>query len=227
MQERYGIHPSRQLVKLFTAKPYQGADPADARILILGNDANYSSKISEHPFFRRILEYHADGVRFWTGTGFHHPFLLPEYPFDRRRGGVRYHTKFSKLGFSPANAPDISFVELLNVPTTGNTGSDRDQFFSLLNAEHLAWLEDTILSGTPKFVLVNQTLVRSIQSITRKHQSLQRLALLLSNGAAPGMAYNHQGLSIYSGYSFSSSITNDYLRNLSAMMRPFLRVLSA
>lgn len=119
----YGIHPSQKLVKLFAEKPYQGADPKEAKILIIGNDANYSPDNSSHHFFERILEYHADGVGFWRANGVHHPFLLPEYPFDRRKGGVRYHLNFSKLGFGTDHAEAISFVELLNVPTTGNTGA--------------------------------------------------------------------------------------------------------
>ena len=79
-----------------------------------------------HEFFDRILDYHAGGVRFWRDTGVHHPFMLADYPFDRRKGGVRYHLNFSKLKFPPAYAEFISFVELLHMPTIGNTGSNKD-----------------------------------------------------------------------------------------------------
>ena len=66
----FSIHPSKQLVDLFNRKPYQGANPETAKVLILGNDANYSEEISNHSFFDYILEYHDDGVAFWKNTEF-------------------------------------------------------------------------------------------------------------------------------------------------------------
>lgn len=136
---KYEVHPSPELNELFRRRPFQGQDPEQSTVLILGNDANYSADISAHDFFRRIVEYHADGLRFWTKHGTHHPFLLPEYPFDKRIGGVRYHSNFAKMEFSPHNAPHFSFVELLHVPTIGNTGSDQELLFRLLDRNHLQW----------------------------------------------------------------------------------------
>ena len=59
----YSIHPSSKLVDLFKSKPYQGANPENAKILVLGNDANYSEEISNHPFFKYIIEYHNDDLK--------------------------------------------------------------------------------------------------------------------------------------------------------------------
>lgn len=84
MRTKYGIHPSSELVSLFGKKPYQGQAPERAQVVVLGNYANYSAKVSEHPFFKTILSYHRDGVTFWKKHGRHHPFLLDSYPFDRR-----------------------------------------------------------------------------------------------------------------------------------------------
>ena len=117
----YGRHLSSELCKLFRSKPYQGADPASASIIFLGFDANYSEEISDTPFFERILEYHNDGVCFWQRYGVHHPFLLDEYPLNRTKGGVPYHRNFSKLELSADYADQISFVELLDIPTIGTT----------------------------------------------------------------------------------------------------------
>ena len=219
----YGVHPSSELQQLFAHKPYQGADPESAQVLILGNDANYSPQITHSSFFKRILEYHEDGVKFWRRTGCHHPFLLPDYPFDKRQGGVRYHSNFRKLGFTAQDASSFSFVELLRVPTIGNTGSDKSLFFELLEKDHLDWLESLIFSSRRKFVLVNQTLARSITSVTRKKSCLRRLAPLVRNKPAHSIVHRSAGLTIYNGYSFSASVTNAQLERLSSKVRRFIR----
>ena len=209
---KYGIHPSKELVHLFSEKPYQGANPADSKILIIGNDANYSPEISNHRFFERVLEYHEDGVLFWKNSGRHHPFLLDEYPFDRRKGGVKYHRNFSKLGFGPEFASHFSFVELLNIPTTGNTGSDLTLFYKLLDKRHLNWLEDLILRGNKKFIVVNQTLVSLIGKINKKFDFLGDLSRILMKKHAPSIASETPNMVLYNGYSFSHSITRVYTK---------------
>jgi hypothetical protein len=218
----YDVHPSERLVQLFSQKPYQGAEPSDAKVLIIGNDANYSPEITAHGFFNRILEYHEDGVKFWQATGFHHPFVLPEYPFDKRKGGVPYHSNFRKLKFSSADADRFSFVELLNVPTIGNTGANKELFFRLLDAGHLGWLEELIFGGERKFVLVNQTLAKSIALIRKRTGQLGRLAEAIAMKPAPAVAYETTQVTIYNGYSFSASISNDYLERLGRTIRGFV-----
>jgi hypothetical protein len=143
--QKYGIHPSSELIKLFFEKPYQGQIPTKARVLIIGNDANYHPELCEHVFFERVLEYHRDAINFWEKYGVHHPFLLNTYPLDSRKGGVRYHGNFRKLGFDAKHAKSISFIELLNVPTIGNTVSDLNEFIPLMNPTHLKWLDELIL----------------------------------------------------------------------------------
>ena len=191
-------------------------------MLIIGNDANYSVAISRHDFFGKIVEYHSDGIGFWTKHGRHHPFLLTEYPFDKRTGGVRYHRNFAKMEFLQHDAPHFSFIELLNVPTIGNTGSDRGLFFRLLDRKHLQWLEHLIFSPQPKFVLVNQTLVRMIERISRHHNVLTRLSPLLK-GTKPGAAtLETNGTVIHNGYSFSHSVSNAYLSGLGQTIRSYI-----
>ena len=60
----FAIHPSQELVRLFSTKPFQGADPEFASLVFVGLDANYSAGIATEPIFPSILEYHADGPRF-------------------------------------------------------------------------------------------------------------------------------------------------------------------
>ena len=111
----YQIHPSKRLKELFENKPYQGANPLDATFLFIGLDANYAENIEQQAIFSQIVEYHQNGVLFWEKYGIHHPFLLPNYKGD----GKRFHQNFAKIGFSAAQANDISFIELLHVPTFG------------------------------------------------------------------------------------------------------------
>lgn len=219
---KYDVHPSTELVRLFGAKPFQGQDPSKAKILILGNDANYSPEISEHAFFQRILEYHSDGILFWQKHEKHHPFMLNEYPFDKRRGGVPYHLNFSKMGFSSEYAEYFSFVELLNMPTIGNTGDNKERFFELLDRNHLNWIEDLILGGQKKFVIVNQTLVNLIKQIQERLDVFGRLGRILDGKEAPSIILENENVVLFNGYSFSHSVTNAYLDNLRSKIQVFL-----
>ena len=113
----YHIHPSCRLIDLFVAKPYQGVSPDKAKFLFVGLDANYNSSIESNPIFSKIREYHEDGAQFWRQYGVHHPFLLPRYRGD----GKKFHQRFSKIGFTKDQANDVSFAELIDVPTTGRS----------------------------------------------------------------------------------------------------------
>jgi hypothetical protein len=220
--KKYDVHPSPELIEIFRRRPYQGQDPERAQVLIIGNDANYSARIWHHEFFDKIVEYHSDGIRFWTKHGRHHPFLLDEYPFDKLTGGVRYHSNFAKMRFSAHDAPYFSFVELLSVPTIGNTGSDVDLFFRLLDKAHLQWLERLIFAPRPKLVLVNQTLVRKIGRISQHHNVLARLSALLQRAKLGEPILEANGTVIYNGYSFSAAVTNAYLDELGQTIRTFV-----
>ena len=208
---KYDVHPSSELVRLFVAKPFQGQDPSKAKILIIGNDANYSPEISGHVFFSRILDYHSDGILFWQKQKKHHPFMLAEYPFDKKRGGVRYHLNFSKMGFTSEYAECFSFTELLNIPTMGNTGDDKERFFELLDRDHLIGLENLILGGKKKFVIVNRTLVNSIKQIQKRLGVFGRLGRILDGKETPSVILENDNVVLYNGYSFSHSVTNAYL----------------
>jgi hypothetical protein len=101
MTTSYDIHPSVELRELFSSEsiPYQGQDPARAKVVFVGLDANYSADIFAHENMRnRILEYHRDGVEFWKRHDTHHPFLLDEYPLKKNRGGGPIPSKISDDG---------------------------------------------------------------------------------------------------------------------------------
>ena len=148
MSTPYDIHPSAELRKLFSEPsiPFQGQDPQKASVIFVGLDANYAPELFNVGSFReRIIEYHEDGVAFWQRHGVHHPFLLPEYPLPGTQGGRPYHRKFSNMGLTPEFASWVSFVELLNVPTTGSTEDKR--FWELFDLDHAKRLDRLFQDG--------------------------------------------------------------------------------
>lgn len=128
----YLSHPNDKLHQLFSLKPYQGADPAAATFLFFGLDANYDPEIGDKACFSEVVSYLEDGVRYWKERGFHHPFRHPEYKGD----GALYHRRFAEIGFTKEHAEQVSFVELIDVPTSGRSklelaGPLGGHFFSL------------------------------------------------------------------------------------------------
>lgn len=135
----YHPHPSRRLNELFRAKPYQGVDPNLAKFLFVGLDANYDASIESDPIFSRVLEYHEDGAAFWLKHGAHHPFLLDAY----NGSGRFYHKSFADIGFRPEHAELVSFIELMHVPTTGQS----KLILKDLDHQHLLTLKSWIIDG--------------------------------------------------------------------------------
>jgi hypothetical protein len=113
----YFPHPSPALHKAFETRPFQGAAPEDASYIFLGLDANYAEDVEQSSIWPDLLEYLADGVRFWRERRVHHPFVLPAYRGD----GRKYHKTFSRIGFRPEQAHEVCFIELVHVPTFGRS----------------------------------------------------------------------------------------------------------
>lgn len=142
----YNAHPSDALNRAFAARPFQGVEPEKAQFLFVGLDANYSPTVEQSPIFPQLLDYLSDGVGFWRAHGVHHPFLLAEYRGD----GRKYHKTFARIGFTTANADEVSFVELVHVPTFGrNTLVSED-----LDSEHLRRLNHAIEHGNARHVFI-------------------------------------------------------------------------
>lgn len=156
-------HPSETLVNLFKEKPYQGQSPEIAKVIFLSLDANYSEEITNHHFFQYILEYQKNGVSFWQKYGVHHPFILNEYPFKRNADGVPFHKRFSKLGLTKEYAENISFLELLNVPTIGKSSNQNAQFNDLVEITHLKYIDKIIASDRSKLILVSHKTLDRMQ----------------------------------------------------------------
>lgn len=177
MVSTFQRHPSDELVALFSKRPFQGQRPEHSSIIFLSSDANYSPQISDHIFFKKILEYQADGVAFWKRYKCHHPFLLSEYPFKRTMDGVPFHRNFSKLGLGPEHAEHISFLELLDVPTIGMKSTDPEGFFKLVSTTHLQYIESLITSPGRKLIFVSNGVLRDIKFIQKKIKILKCIDL--------------------------------------------------
>jgi hypothetical protein len=139
-------HESIALQEIFKRKPYQGTDPAKAKFLFIGLDANYHPQIDKSPIFGELIKYLDDGPSFWRRNQIHHPFLLNAYRGD----GRKYHQSFSRIGFTSKNADEVSFAELIDVPT-----HNRSQLTAQdLNRSHLERLNEWIVGGSSKYVFI-------------------------------------------------------------------------
>lgn len=185
-------HPSQALNSLFRDKPYQGANPEEAKFLFIGLDANYEAQIDAKPIFEKLREYHKDGAAFWRSHQVHHPFLLPQYTGD----GRFYHRSFARIGFTPEHANQVSFMELLHLPTVGRSSLVPAD----LNEEHLSKLSQIVLAGTAQHIFVPQAVARLMHATGR----FAWLSKRPSEQFGPlGILYRQQAKTVYSHLHFS------------------------
>lgn len=186
------LHPSHVLQTLFKERPFQGANPSTASFLFLGLDANFAPDIETVPHFPDVCEYLKDGVRFWQARSVHHPFLLPGY----HRDGALYHKRFAKIGFLPEHAPQVSFVELIDVPTYGKSHLREED----IDDKHMARLEQWIFRGTIRYVFVPPGAVRLLRTSPRF--SWLKTASDSHMGSLP-VLYSSSKVTIFAPYHFS------------------------
>lgn len=185
----YELHPSRRLVDLFREKPWQGCDPAAAKFLFVGLDANYAADIERS--LPEVFDYHSCGVSFWKKHGVHHPLLLPHY----HGSGKKYHKSFSHIGFTPIHAGMVSFVELLHLPTVGvNKLSPQD-----LSPKHLDQLANLFENGGPDRVFMSS----GVANLLRQTGCFPWLPRQPKNFGALGVLRERQGQTIYQMYHLS------------------------
>ncbi len=142
----YFPHKDRTLHELFLLKPYQGADPATAQFIFFGLDANYAPEVGDQPYFSEIVTYLEDGVGYWRQRGYHHPFRHPDYRGD----GALYHSRFAEIGFTMEHAAQVSFVELIDVPTSGRSNLRPND----LKQSHLDRLLYWVLDGRAAYIFI-------------------------------------------------------------------------
>jgi hypothetical protein len=174
----YKEFPSDEFKKLFIEKPFQGQNPEKATIIIVGIDANYNEELIKDPnkrfFDQHIKLYHDNGAEYWKRKKIHHPFLHKEYPLPKNCGGVPYHRRFSKLNLNPDNYADkVSFIELLNVPTTGNTDDTTfwTLFYEYAYPDHIKNLDNIIKNKIfdNRLILMSHDVLEKLEQIKKKH----------------------------------------------------------
>jgi len=226
--EDYGKHGFGELERIYRDKPYQGQDPRVAKVIFLGRDANYPRIIGDSCFFPLILDYHSDGVAFWNNHGIHHPFLHEDYPYNkdkdkRFKAGVKYHQVFARMHLNSQYADYISFVEILNKPTAGKTGQDKEGwFYNNIEDDHIRRLEDILLGSGEKIIFVPKTVIRvDLKKVKRK---TGRFAWLLeadrnSDKDEPDCILRKGEVSFFKCNHFSSAISNHHLCSIANIIR--------
>jgi hypothetical protein len=173
-------HPSIELQNMF--RGYQGQDPAKAKVILYGVDANYPADVERYTrFFDELRKYNLNGVAFWQQYGMygiHHPFLLykapsklfPQEEFPFKRDSFRYHERFSKLDLVKF-AEFITFVELLSIPTTGSSEKKEKEkvwwklYHDFNSGKHAKSIDEAMELGTPKLVLLPEEVIRKMRKV--------------------------------------------------------------
>lgn len=215
----FRAHHSQQLLGLFRKRPYQGQNPRKSKIIFLSSDANYSPEITDHPFFQEILEYQSDGVGYWKKNNVHHPFLANTYPFDKTQNGRPFHKNFSKLGLDSSYAENISFVELLDIPTIGNKSDDRALFYSLASKSHLEYLDKLFTDSDKRLIFVSGGVLRDMINLKQRFQVFDWLP-----NKKPAGSYHHLGdhNELREIYHFSSSHIHRQLSDIRSQIDEWL-----
>jgi len=152
----YKRHQSENLCLVFKNKPWQGADPLKAKYIFIGLDANYAPDVEDK--VPEIWDYLDNGPGFWRKTGYHHPFRMPQYAGC----GDRYHENFAKIQFEKTEADQVSFIELLHVPTTESKLDVSD-----LDNKHMAWLGNIIEHGEYEYIFIPPSVVNLMRKTGR------------------------------------------------------------
>jgi hypothetical protein len=166
-QMPYKLHDSNKLKDCFKKKPWQGNDPTKASFLFVGLDANFDKDIENR--LPVIFDYLDDGVKYWQSNDVHHPFRLHNF----HGNGRLYHNRFAEIGFSKKHAGLVSFVELLDVPTTGGSNLTASE----LSPDHLCKLAKWFECGSARYIFLVGSKVATLMRRTKKSHGLDLLPL--------------------------------------------------
>lgn len=130
-----------------------------AKYVFLGLDANFAINVETQ--VPEIVSYLKDGPAFWRNTGSHHPFVLDTYSGS---GGL-YHENFKLIEFKPTEAGQVSFIELIEKPTTGrNKLTDKD-----LCQSHINRLRDIFNKGAAKYIFIPPAAIKLLKKKEEFH----------------------------------------------------------
>ncbi len=171
----YGEHLDADAIRKAGFNGYQGKKPDDARVLVLGLDANWPCGMLDPPniaFWEEVKLFLGNPVDYWKkskGTPkypatcfdpIHHPLI--SMPREKLGGkwseyGTKYHHTFNtKLQLSACYADCLTFVEMLVLPTYGSTTAPgglpifRGLLLSTANETHVNNLSEWLFNPTKK-----------------------------------------------------------------------------
>lgn len=179
----YGFHPDKDLNSVFNG--YQGVKPEDATIIIMALDANYDENFGDDIFFKNDIIDYQKNYQDWIdkNSEIHHPFLGKNYIGDKRKGGVKYHSNFSKLELSLEMRKSLCFLELLGRPTVGRTGGNYSLILSDDNLEHLKRINNILCTQSNKMIFIPKGMIKLLSTIGKKKnlQGFKDLSNILSS----------------------------------------------
>lgn len=162
----YTPHHSPRLIAHFANTPWQGTNPMEAIFLFVGLDANFNPNIDEtlpierrHIISAEVFDYLDNCFNWWDRVEVHHPFRLPSYNGD----GSRYHETIAEIGFTSRNAGFVSFVELLNMPTTGRS----NLILADLSLDCLSDLNNIFVNGEARYIFVSGKVTKLMRQSNR------------------------------------------------------------
>jgi len=117
----------------------------------------------------------------------------------------------------------FSFVELIDVPTTGMTSTDMNAFWNLINIEHIRWLESIILSDSPKIFFLPRSVYSNLLELKKKNNILSWLPDMEIKPLGLQTIYSKNQTEIVVSYSFSSSQIHGELDNIRSKIQAFLK----
>lgn len=223
--EVFGIHPAQGLIEAYQKKYWQCQDPKNAQIIFLGLDANWDKNVENSSIYEEVSRYLNDGVTYWKNNGYHHPFLLPDY---KKGDGYRFHANFVKTQITSQYADNISFIELLPIPTFGRSSMEPDLFYKMIDVNYLKNINDIIFDNRPKIVFITKTVYEKLNYIKKKMKLDDSFNFDMA--LPSGIKYSNRLMNIHCSNNvfvfvhthFSASITNEHLRNIGNVAITFL-----
>ncbi|MGL2999911.1 hypothetical protein [Flavobacterium sp. RSSB_23] len=212
-------HPSGILTSLYDKKNYQGSNPFEARVLLVGRDPNWAMNIEELTIFDMVKEYLSDGVSFWKKYKIHHPFLHQSYNGE----GKKYHKAISRLNLGSSFADKISFVEIIGFPTTGMSSTNYKLFNEYLlsseNKNHLKEL-DELFNNPEKLIFLSWGLIDYLKYVNKKTGLFQKFTSIDKNSMVRtdlnkvGNIYFHKHFSMGISTATLDKISTEIKQNL-------------
>lgn len=136
---------------------------------------------------------------------------------------ITRHRNFAKLKLNPSYAKNISFVELLNIPTVGSTGTNKKEFYNLLDREYLQNL-DRIISNprNKKVVFISRSVFNALVHIKKTLGLFKWLPDQKIKGDNKAQKIENDTVCLYQVYHFSAAISGDHISEIRGIIDHFL-----